>query len=64
MCMLFQHLLFISLNLYRAKVHIRHREYIIIISYLKYITFSCKTQCFRLTNFEVLRHTVEEDKPT
>ena len=62
--MLFQHLLFISLNLYRTKVHIQYYEYIYNLHLIynisplliRYIVFG-----YQKTNVEVLRHTAHED---
>ena len=57
MYMLFEHLLFISLNLYCKKVHKKYHEYVIIyITFIIWHHFLQGTMCV-----EVLMHIVHED---
>ena len=63
MNMLFQHLLFISLNIYHTKVYMQHREYIIIYNMFTVYQHWYNVFGHRKTNVEALRHTLQEDTP-
>ena len=58
MNILFQHLLFISLNICHTKVHTQHHEYTITLWYLQYITIS-----YKAIKKLMSRYTVHEDRP-
>ena len=58
MNMLFQHILFISLNLHHTKVQVQHHEYIITSMILQYITIS-----YKAIKKLMSRYTVLEDRP-
>ena len=62
MYMLFQHLLFISLNLYCTKIHIQYHEYIIIFIIFTIYYHFLQGIMYLLPNVDLPKLTVYEDR--